>query len=444
MAADHPIRVVVEDDLRRSRLTVAFRLLLAIPHLVWFVLWSLVAFLLAIVNWLIALFRGRAPDSLHDFFTAYVRYSTHLYAYLLLAANPYPAFTGGPGYPVDVEIPDPERQRRWTIAVRLLLAVPALLISAVLLSTPAGGGGGGSGGGGGRGGGEDAWAFLFGSGGGLAFVVAFLAWFVCLVRGRMPRGFRDLLAYALRFNAQTAGYLFLLTERYPNSDPAEPRAPGTEGYPAEQPVRLTVDDDRRRSRLTVAFRLLLALPHLVWLALWTVAALVAGVANWLVTLVTGRSPRALHRFLSAYVRYTIHVAAFLFLVANPFPGFTGAAGRYPVDVEIEGPDGQHRLATLIRLLLAIPALLVSSGLGSLMFVAGVLGWFASLFTGRMPKGLRNAGAYALRYEAQTNAYLYVLTDRYPYSGPSLPAEEPAEPEATEGPDGPEPALAATA
>ena len=46
----------------------------------------------------------------------------------------------------------------------------------------------------------------------------------------------------------------------------------------------------------------------------------------------------------------------------------------------------------------------------------------------MPTGFRNVGAWALRYVAQTNAYFYVLTDRYPYSGPEAgePAAEPAE------------------
>ena len=441
MTSEHPIRVVVADDLRRSRLTVAFRLLLALPHIVWFVLWSLAAFLLAIVNWVIALFKGRAPNALHDFFAAYVRYSTHLYAYLLLAANPYPGFTGGSAYPVDAEIAGPENQRRWTIAIRLLLAVPALLVSAILLSTPAGGGGGSGGGGGG--GPDDSWAIFAGSGGGLAFVVAFLAWFACLALGRMPRGFRDLLAYALRYNAQTSGYLFLLTSRYPNSDPSEPRAPGTAGFPERHAVRLSVDDDLRRSRFTVGFRLLLALPHLVWLVLWTVAAFFAILANWVATLVAGRPPSALHRFLSAYVRYSVHVGAYIFLVANPFPGFTGSPGRYPIDLEIDGPDRQRRLVTVFRLFLAIPAFFVAGGLSSLLFVVGVLGWFASLFTGRMPLGLRNAGAYALRFEAQTNAYAFVLTERYPYSGPSLPAEEPGEADSEE-PAGPGPALAATA
>ena len=59
--------------------------------------------------------------------------------------------------------------------------------------------------------------------------------------------------------------------------------------------------------------------------------------------------------------------------------------------------------------------------------------FTGLFTGRMPRGLRNLGAYALRYIAQVNAYgLLLLTSRYPYAGPpasgdSLGVEEPPPP-----------------
>jgi hypothetical protein len=81
--------------------------------------------------------------------------------------------------------------------------------------------------------------------------------------------------------------------------------------------------------------------------------------------------------------------------------------------------------TLFRFLLAIPALFLQSALGLLAFVAGVFGWFASLATGRMPHGLRNVIAWYLRYAAQATGYLFLLTDRYPYSGP--PVEEP-EPE----------------
>jgi hypothetical protein len=93
----HPVQVVVEDDLQRSRLTVFFRLLLAIPHVIWFFIWSFFAFLISIINWFITLIRGQSVESLHDFFCSYIRYSTQLYAYLVLAANPYPGFTGKPG-----------------------------------------------------------------------------------------------------------------------------------------------------------------------------------------------------------------------------------------------------------------------------------------------------------------------------------------------------------
>ena len=48
----------------------------------------------------------------------------------------------------------------------------------------------------------------------------------------------------------------------------------------------------------------------------------------------GRLPESLHRFLAAYVRYASHVFAFVTLVGNPFPGFAGRQGSYPVDIEI--------------------------------------------------------------------------------------------------------------
>jgi hypothetical protein len=47
------------------------------------------------------------------------------------------------------------------------------------------------------------------------YVVAFLGALYALATGRYPRGFRDLSAYCLRYQAQMFGYLLLLTDRYP-------------------------------------------------------------------------------------------------------------------------------------------------------------------------------------------------------------------------------------
>jgi hypothetical protein len=182
---------------------------------------------------------------------------------------------------------------------------------------------------------------------------------------------------------------------------------------AQHPVRLVVTDDLRRNRLTVFFRLILAIPHLLWLALWGFAAYLVGIVNWFATLIVGSSPEALHNFLVMYLRYLTHVQAYLHMMADPYPGFLGAPG-YPVDLEVAGPAPQNRLVTLFRLILAIPAFIVAYVLGLVMYVIGILGWFASLALGRMPEGMRNLGSYCLRYTVQTAAYAYfVVTDRYP-------------------------------
>src|SRR5258708_7413091 len=124
----HPVRLIVTDDLQRTRITVGLRVLLAIPHYIWLGLWTIVAFLGGILNWVVTLLLGRSPSWLHRFLAAYVKYVTQLYAYLRIAANPYPSFDGPDGYPVDLQIDPPARPARPTVLAPLLLATPALAI----------------------------------------------------------------------------------------------------------------------------------------------------------------------------------------------------------------------------------------------------------------------------------------------------------------------------
>lgn len=181
----HSVRLVVTDDLKRSRLTVFFRLILLIPHVFWQCIWSLAATGCVIVNWFVVLIVGRSPEDMHLFLARVLRYRTHLISYVFLVSNPYPSFFGRQGAdPVDLEIDGPERQPRLVTLFRLILAIPALVIAYLLLF--------------------------------VLSVVALLGWFVALVLGRMPKGMRDLSAYCLRYEAQTAAYLMALTSRYPS------------------------------------------------------------------------------------------------------------------------------------------------------------------------------------------------------------------------------------
>jgi hypothetical protein len=408
-----PIRLVVTDDLERSRTTVFFRVFLAIPHLIFVGLWGVAAFAVTIVVWLALTFQGMAPPTLQRFVATYVRYSVQVSAYVLLAASPYPKFGGSAAYPVDVDVELAPRQSRRSVIPRLFLALPSLILAGAL-------------GGGAIGGSLPTFTRSVGQGTsstaaglqaiGVAAVAAVLTWFATVVRGRAPRGLRDLIAYCVGYGAQATSYLLLVTDRYPTSDP-EHVAPFADLDP--HPIRLELSDETRRSRLTVFFRLLLAIPHIVWLVLWALLVWVAVSIAWIVALVIGRVPSPLHRFIAAWVRYATHVTAFLLVVGGPFPGFVGAAGSYPVDIAIDPPQRQRRLVTFFRFFLALPALLLGSALGSALWIVGVLGWFAALFTGTMPEGMRNLGAVCLRYSAQSNAYLFLLTDRYPCSSPAV-------------------------
>lgn len=180
----HPIRLVVTDDLQRNRLTVFFRLILAIPHLIWLFLWGIVATLAAIANWFATLVKGESPEGLHNFLATYLRYMTQVYAYILLIADPFPGFGGKPGYPVEIEVDPPQPQNRWTVGFRIVLAIPAFIIAGIF--------------------------------GYLNRILALFSWFVALVLGSVPEGLRNVAAFALRFEQQTAGYTLLLTGRYPS------------------------------------------------------------------------------------------------------------------------------------------------------------------------------------------------------------------------------------
>jgi hypothetical protein len=410
---ERPVRLAIKDpDLSRSRLTVAFRILLAIPHLIWLAGWFSLATMVAVANWIATLISGTPSPMLHRFLAAYVRYAVHVVSYVTLAANPFPGFTGRPGsYPVEVEIGPPEAQNRWKTGFRFFLALPAIALADTLLGFGSSAAGGGY------------------SSGGLAGTIALLAWFYCLVHGRIAQGFRDAIAYAIGYSAQVFGYLFLFSDRYPNSDPAIYEAANV--YRSDA-VRLPVEDDLRRSRLTVFFRLLLAIPHFAWLTLWGVVAFFALIVNWFVTLFRGRPAASLARFLTAYLRYIVHVLAFVQLVGNPFPGFNGRAGSYPIDLEVDPPGRQNRWVTGFRVILAFPAMLISGALGTAAALAAIFSWFHGVIRGEVPRGLRNLGAYNLRYLGQTYAYLFLLSDRYPYTGPSAgwqltlnPPEAPA-------------------
>jgi hypothetical protein len=186
----------------------------------------------------------------------------------------------------------------------------------------------------------------------------------------------------------------------------------SERQTADHPIGLIVADDLQRNRLTVFFRLLLAIPHLIVLYIWGIAVFFAVIIAWFAALFTTRVPDGLHNFLAQYLRYSTHVLGYLYLLADPWPSFS-PNDSYPIDVRVEGPQPQGRLGVFFRIFLAIPALILASIFRNVNGIVAFLGWFYSLATGHMSQGMRDLSAWLLRYELQTGAYVSLLTSRYP-------------------------------
>jgi 2-(1,2-epoxy-1,2-dihydrophenyl)acetyl-CoA isomerase len=179
------------------------------------------------------------------------------------------------------------------------------------------------------------------------------------------------------------------------------------------PIRLSVGDDLRRWRLTVALRWLLALPHLLVLAAWTYVLVPVALVDWVIALVKGRPATGLAAWLTRFLRYQTHVYAYVYLVADPYPRFRGWAGTYPIDLAVDPPGPQPRWKTLLRIVLVLPAYVLMTVLQYVLAIVSLLGAVYALVLGRYPRGIRDLSAYALRYTAQTWGYLLLLTDRYP-------------------------------
>ena len=208
-------------------------------------------------------------------------------------------------HPVDVRVPvQTEERDRLTTAFRIVLALPHLLLvgapAAFALSWSLGPGEG---------------PRLEWSGGGVlgavAAVCALIAWFAILFTGRSPDGLRALAAMYLRWRVRAVAYTALLRDEYPPF--------GDGPYPAEVVLDLP---EKPRDRVSVAFRLVLALPHLfaVWLLgmAWCLSTVIA----WFSILLTGSYPRGLYDFAVGVLRWNTRVEAYLLLLHDEYPPFT--------------------------------------------------------------------------------------------------------------------------
>jgi Domain of unknown function (DUF4389) len=200
------------------------------------------------------------------------------------------------------------------------------------------------------------------------------------------------------------------------------------------PVSVSVEPSLTgRNRLTTAFRLILAIPHLILVGgvgigvasrgdgtttaggeggLLGAVAVFLAIVSWFTIVFTGTHPIGIRQFTAFYLRWRARALAYLTLLEDPYPPFGDAP--YPSSIEIVDPVGpRDRLTVGVRLLLAIPHFIVLLLVLLAWAVTTIVAWFIILFTGAYPRGLYEFGVGALRWRLRVESYLLLLVDEYP-------------------------------
>ena len=190
-----------------------------------------------------------------------------------------------------------------------------------------------------------------------------------------------------------------------------------------------------RNRRTTAFRIILAVPHIILVGGpgigfgWSpgagisrigsggasalgLAAFAMAVISWFAIVFTGKQPRGLWDFTRFYLTWRSKAVAYMTLLRDEYPPF--GDGAYPVTFSAgEFPETRDRLQVGLRLILAIPQFIVLFFISIAWVVTAIIGWFAILFTGAYPEGLYRFAVGYLRWSLRLESYVLLMHDKYP-------------------------------
>jgi hypothetical protein len=171
----------------------------------------------------------------------------------------------------------------------------------------------------------------------------------------------------------------------------------------------------QRSRLTVFFRFIMVIPHLIWSVIYGIAAQLVAFAAWFAIVFTGRYPEGMYRFVAGYVRFSTRLLGYMDLVTDVFPPFDGAEHpEYPVAVTIPPAQERYsRVSTAFRIVLLIPVWVLQYIFMLWIYAVSIAIWVVAVIMGKTSAELVDAERLPLAYMARSYAYSYLLTDRWP-------------------------------
>ncbi len=168
-----PVTYEADHADHRDRLTTIFRLILAIPWLIVYLIYAIGSLFVTVIARFALVITARYPDGLRSYNTGFLRYHARVTSWIGLQTDEWPPFGFGedPTYPVRLAIMPPVRQSRARYFFRAILAIPAVFMSML---------------------------FGFVQGG-----AALISWFSIVFRGYQPRASHDAFTYAFTNSAST-------------------------------------------------------------------------------------------------------------------------------------------------------------------------------------------------------------------------------------------------
>jgi hypothetical protein len=185
------------------------------------------------------------------------------------------------------------------------------------------------------------------------------------------------------------------------------------------PVYYAVSEDNKIANWRPFGQIFMAIPHLIVANVLGRVSQVCSVIGWFIILFTGKLPPGLANFIIMAQRYNARATGYAFGLTEQYPPFefdmtASDPGNYAIRLDVNPElENRNRLTVGFRIFTVIPilifAMIVFIGVAFVAFAA----WFAVLFTGAYPVGMRNFVIKGSRLGERINGYLSLLTDQYP-------------------------------
>jgi len=198
----------------------------------------------------------------------------------------------------------------------------------------------------------------------------------------------------------------------PSGPPAVPQPP----HESEYPVVVDLDRGYDVKNWRPLVNWILVIPQLIIVAVLLTVTRILHLISFFTILFTKKNPFV--GVQTMVMRYWWRVTTFHTFMRDEYPPFDfgttpGSEMADDATLTIDDPGEMNRWLVLVKWLLVIPHLIVLLFLVIGAAVVVIIAFFAVLFTGKWPEGMRRYVVGVNRWALRVFAYFIFLTDAYP-------------------------------